>query len=945
MAVLPNKLLKITQTTLQTLATWDEFENGDMFTGFPYRWEIQLDVDPQIHSSPSSITPYQYDGLDIKVGDWVTTAEGGVAVRIYEIVSQTSIQAVVRVEDVDRFNIMSDFSFAGVGISADGQGYVFEVDEDGLPVLGPAGAFYLGVTLQTDLMARFSRRNAVKKYVKVEQTGHTLAVGDIIFLDDDGVYKAIEASEANKNKLDRIIGFVSEVGIPGVNFFAYTPRGQLRKNISPALPTGMLPGQIAYLDPVLPGKLTATKPQKNAVPVYIRLTDDTTGILINGGAGSGNSGPLGYYESSYVVADLTARDAIPVADLELGDSALVLDNGTGTWAYYKVSAKDTVTVPNTVTWLTITSEELLNADSSRIVSDSGNTRVETQENGDNGTITLVSKTKTVAEVVADDLAVGGEKLVVTNTANEVRLLSKDTSTTNDVDIRLVPQGDGHVFFGILGDGVVEAEKTFSLTVKGGDDDTVSGPGDLLVSGGNATSGDFDGGSVVIKPGEGFGTGEDGQVSVKDVYDTTIVEFKTAGSASSNWIEIANGASDIDVKINGVKVSVASGSTSANVDMFMAAKGAGLVRVDNYSNYMSSLNNTGTNDALVTKGYVLALAGLGENGEQQVIVAGAGLTEDNGTFNVNVGANTVGLDGVGNLIVKSSAVEGQILVSTGVAGEQAVWGGLNFSNTNSFTGVLTYTNGGTGFSTYAQGDILVGNAGGSLDKVALGSVNKALVSTGTALNYSYISALYDTEGLKAFEALGVVDAVNTLAAKSSITEAPVVLSATGTDTDISVLLEPKGNGLVLVPTGYTALVQDNDQALINKGYLDQALLAQTEPYYRYQLLDSNWSSEMEIGDVLPTVVGKQVYVEKVKLVVSTAVSGGGVSQARVQSGTDTLMEFNENDILTVGTYVADLDEMFASTNTQITIQFYAADGLTLATPTDGTVSVFVYYKFR
>jgi hypothetical protein len=598
-----------------------------------------------------------------------------------------------------------------------------------------------------------------------------------------------------------------------------------------------------------------------------------------------------------------------------------------------------------VTWLEITSEEILNADKSKIVSDSGNTRVETQQNGDTGSITFVSKTKQVAEVVADDLAVSGEMLVVTNTVNEVRLLSKDTSTTNDVDIRLVPQGDGHVFFGIFGDGVVEAEKTFSLTVKGGDDDTVSGPGDLLVSGGNATTGNFNGGSVVIKPGEGFGTGEDGQVSVQDVFDTNIVEFKTAGSASSNWIEITNGASDLDVKINGVKVSVAQGSSSANVDMFMAAKGTGLVRIDNYSNYMSSLNNTGTNDALVTKGYVLALAGLGENGEQQVIVAGAGLTEDNGTFNVNVGANTIGLDGVGNLIVESSAVEGQILVSTGVAGEQAVWGGLNFSNTNSFTGVLTYTNGGTGFSTYTQGDILIGNSGGSLDKVALGSVNKALVSTGTSLGYSYISTLYDIEGLKAFEAVGVVDAVNNLTAKSSIIEAPVVLSASGTDTDISMLLEPKGDGLVLVPVGYAAKIQNNNQALVNKEYVDQALLAQAETFFRYQLLDSNWSSEMEIGDILPTVVGKQVFVEKVKIVVGTAISGGGVSQARIQSNTNTLMEFNENDILTAGTYVAELDETFSSTNTQIVIQFYAADGTTLATPTTGSVAVFVYYKFR
>ena len=52
------------------------------------------------------------------------------------------------------------------------------------------------------------------------------------------------------------------------------------------------------------------------------------------------------------------------------------------------------------------------------------------------------------------------------TAGEVRIEAQGTPT--DVDIRLVPKGSGQVFIGDTGDGVIQADDTFNLTVKGGD---------------------------------------------------------------------------------------------------------------------------------------------------------------------------------------------------------------------------------------------------------------------------------------------------------------------------------------------------------------------------------------------------------------------------------------------------------------------------------------------
>ncbi len=960
MAIKPNKLLKISQTIISGLATWDEAEDGDIFVGYPYKWEIKLDVELVTHSSPSSLTPYQYDGMDIKIGDWFTTIEGGMAVRIYEIVSQTPETVIVRAEDVERYNLMLDASFSGIGVGPDGPGYLFELNDDGMPILGPSAAYYMGITLQTDLQSRFAYRNYSKKYISVHQAEHGFVEGDIILMDDDGFYKKVIADQANKDKLSRIVGSVTSINIPGVEYFTFKPRGEIQTNITPELPADILPGNFAYIDPANPGKLTGVKPTRFAVPVYIRLGDAKTGIFLSGGTGSGSSGPLGYNATSYVLADIPARDALDKESLELGDFAFITNNGNGKWEQYELTAKETVEVeippveeggePTieeqiNLTWTLLTSQALVEADKSRIAADAGQTSVETQLADNADKVVMIAKGKQLVDVESNDLAVSGEKIVLTHNAKEVQVVAKDTAGTDDVDMRFVPQNGGHVFFGVVGDGVLESELSFDLHVKGGNNDAANSPGSLTLSGGNATSGDLDGGSVVIKAGEGFGTGIPGEVSVQDVYGTKIVDFKTSGEDSSNWLEITNGTADPDTVINGIKIEVAGESSAANVDIYAGPKGNGLVRVGNYSAYSTGLNGNGTNDALVTKGYVLALAGLGEDGEEQVIVAGPGLTEDNGTFSVNVGADTIGLDTVGNVIIKSNDVAGQLLTSTGVPGEEAVWGGINLSNSNAFTGVLSPANGGVGYTSFSQGDLLIGNAGGLLDKMAIGPAGQFLMSTGTGLTYTFNTALYDENGTLSVSTKAAVEPVNNLFVGNSASGVPVVVGVEGEDENIALRLSPKGTGIIVAPDNYTASIGTNPDTIVTKKYVDDVITAQPEPYMRKVDLTANWESEMMIGTVTPSVPNKEVYVYRVVLNTKSAIVGGGVTQARIMAGDDIAMELYENDVLVPGIYIADLPETFTSSNTQLVIQFFQSDSTTPATPTGGDIEVSVFYRIR
>lgn len=98
-------------------------------------------------------------------------------------------------------------------------------------------------------------------------------------------------------------------------------------------------------------------------------------------------------------------------------------------------------------------------------------------------------------------------------------------------------------------------------------------------------------------------------------------------------------------------------------------------------------------------------------------AGAGLRRTGRQFYIDADGVTLGIgaDNTPNnnyLFVRSTAVAGQVLRSTGVSGDPATWGQLNLADGNSFTGVLPFLRGGTGLGVLSQhslvGAITAGN---------------------------------------------------------------------------------------------------------------------------------------------------------------------------------------------------------------------------------------------
>ena len=275
MAILPNLLLTASVFTDLEHAFWTDGDGtGDPFFGFPYQWRLTLTLNPQVHSSPFTQTPFEYNGLDVQVGDWIANESKGRAVVITQIISQNTSVVECIAEDYERYNLFNDGTLSGSGNVSNGPCIVFRLGDDGLPILNGIPDFYLGFNAGNDLEARFLSVNS-DEFVLVRQENHNLSIGDLIYPDPVNLGEYLTTDAAN---IGNALGIVVRINVPSTNYFSFRPLGQLVTNIEP--PLLGIPGTIFYADPNNPGKLTSNKPPVNARPIFLRLDSPTRAILI-----------------------------------------------------------------------------------------------------------------------------------------------------------------------------------------------------------------------------------------------------------------------------------------------------------------------------------------------------------------------------------------------------------------------------------------------------------------------------------------------------------------------------------------------------------------------------------------------------------------------------------------------------------------------------------------
>lgn len=309
----PSLLLSATTTVVTATTNWTTQDANDPWIGVPYQWTVSASVVAQAHSYPLSSTPYIYTAADIKVGYWYSDLVSGKAVKIISITSQNPANITMVVEDVDRFNTFTDPTGNGIGVGGVGSGFIFEVGDDGLPILGPMIGFntqlITSVGWQLDQISRFRYRNYINSHYSVNQPGNTFSVNQPLFLQSSGSYSVVPPTSSSAKSF---VGVVSDINVPGPGYFSFKPVGKVIRSVTPALPGNS--GDLIYIGS---NGYTNVAPTTWARPIYINLGNGD-GILLQNGVDT--SGSLGYASQSNVVATPTALTALTP---NVGDTAFV----------------------------------------------------------------------------------------------------------------------------------------------------------------------------------------------------------------------------------------------------------------------------------------------------------------------------------------------------------------------------------------------------------------------------------------------------------------------------------------------------------------------------------------------------------------------------------------------------------------------------------------------
>ena len=260
-------------------AWWNESDSeGDNWVGQPYQWQIKFVCKEQ--NTGDYNNSFIYNQSNVIAGDWIVMSNGAMAlsVQIVSIVDNSGGEITAIVEDIDRYNLHLTGYYGINGVSNYGtyDALIFRLSSDGLPLLVSLTSDDLAATVYQEIISRFEFRNYLQNNYRVYQDSNTFSIGDEISLNDDGTYVLASAIGTAAYKA---VGRIRDINIPGIGWFTFEPKGKLSRYLTPGLPGN--PGDVIYLDPLNPGKLTENKPTNGiAVPIFIKI-NSSTGIKLD----------------------------------------------------------------------------------------------------------------------------------------------------------------------------------------------------------------------------------------------------------------------------------------------------------------------------------------------------------------------------------------------------------------------------------------------------------------------------------------------------------------------------------------------------------------------------------------------------------------------------------------------------------------------------------------
>lgn len=399
------------------------------------------------------------------------------------------------------------------------------------------------------------------------------------------------------------------------------------------------------------------------------------------------------------------------------------------------------------------------------------------------------------------------------------------------------------------------------------------------------------------------------------------------NGSGGVTELAKGSNNTVLKVNGSgTLAYAQVDLTADVTgtLPVANGGTGLTAVGTANKYLRSTGTvnqydyvTALRDSSGNSIFEIDSANVADNTKILVTNTSSDVTlqavdPDDGTANIDL---VLKGQGSGAVIINESSGGNSLIQADDTLDLTASGGVANGADAGDLV-----LKGGNGDGAYNSGDVLIkGGTGGAAE----GKV-KVLDSTNNEI------AIFER----------TASAVNEVSITNAATGSGPSIAATGDDTNIDLVLSPKGTGVITVPSGYDANVSgDND--LVTKKWVEDNVVTSTDDL-TIRTSVSSGSSSASIG-TMPNAAGITYYVSRVTVHVATGFSGGSVDHITIGDGSLTMVADADADITTAGSYVVDLPFATATAGgATITLNFLDS-GASAATPTGGSAIVTVEYK--
>ena len=141
-----------------------------------WQYEFTISINTQNHGSHLTRKPFEYNGMDVKVGDWMAFTGDGICLKIVSVSSKQEGTVTLIAEDYQRYNTFK--SSSGNPISGGSDCIIFELQESGLPIIDPLPTGP-GDKFQSNVGARFARQN-IRDNFELYLANNSLTKGEVV---------------------------------------------------------------------------------------------------------------------------------------------------------------------------------------------------------------------------------------------------------------------------------------------------------------------------------------------------------------------------------------------------------------------------------------------------------------------------------------------------------------------------------------------------------------------------------------------------------------------------------------------------------------------------------------------------------------------------------------------------------------------------------------------